>query len=222
MNHSFDTRLQRSGRVALQDADVEHALNEVIDHAKQARPARRPHRLVLAVSLSAALALAAPVAVAAAMQWAPWVVTEPDIVVTRSWVDVEGVNLGSCESRLAMEDLPEDAREDALAYFAALDVDAVEPDGQAVAAGLNGLGRLGEIGRLIPGAAPSDFDVTHHGPLLDAAFFTDVYLLQDGLMVTITEGMTAEISPANPEAFQAGVMVTSQTQCTPATGATQP
>lgn len=223
MSQPFDARLQRAGQVTAADADLERVLNEVVDQARPERTARRPLRLVSAISLSAALAVGAPVAVAAAMQWGPWtVVTEPDIVMARTWVDVDGAPLGSCESRLATMDLPEDARADTLAYFAALDVAAVEPDAEAVAAALNAVGRLGEIGRLVPGAEPSDFEVTHHGALWDAAVYTDAYILQEALARTITRGMTASVSPANPEAFEAGMTVALETQCTNAPGATQP
>lgn len=223
MSQPFDARLQRAGQVSAADADLQRVLNEVVDQARSERTGRRPLRLVSAISLGAALAVGAPVAVAAAMQWGPWtVVTEPDLVMARTWVDVEGTPLGSCESRLATEDLPEDARTDALAYFATLDVTVVEPDPDSVAASLNSVGRLGDIERLVENAEPSDFNVSHQGALLDADFYTDARILQEAMVRTVTRGMTASISPANPGAFEAGVTIVFETQCTPAPGSTQP
>lgn len=223
MSESFDARLQRAGQVTAADAELERALSQVVDQARPGRAGRRPLRLVSAISLGAALAVGAPVAVAAAMQWGPWtMVTEPDIVMARTWVDVEGAALGSCESRLAMVDLPADARAHALAYFSALDVAAVEPDTEAVAGGLNAVGRLGEVGRLVPGAQPSDFDVRHDGPLWSADTYTDARIMQEAMVRTISRDMTASISPKSPEVFEAGVAVALETQCTSAPGSTQP
>lgn len=223
MDQPFDARLQRAGRVSPADADLERVLNEVVDQARSERTGRRPLRLVSAISLGAALAVGAPVAVAATMQWGPWaVVTEPDIVMARTWVDVEGAPLGSCESRLATVDLPEDARADSLAYFAALDVAAVEPDPDSVAGSLNAVGRLGDIGRLVEHAEPSDFNVSHQGALWDADVYTDARILQEAMVRTITRGMMASVSPANPGVFEAGVTMALETQCTPAPGSTQP
>jgi len=223
MSQSFDARLQRAGRVTPADAELEHVLNEVVAQARPERTGRRPLRLVSVISLGAALAVGAPVAVAAAMQWGPWtMVTDPDIVMARTWFDVEGAPVGSCESRLATVDLPEDARADSLAYFAALDVAAVEPDPEAVAGGLNAVGRLGEVGRLVPDAQPSDFDVRHDGPLWSAGVYTDARILQEAMVRTITRDMTASVSPDHPEVFEAGVAVALETQCTAAPGSTQP
>lgn len=223
MSQSFDARLRRAGQVSVSDAELDRALTHAVEAARPKRTGRRPLRLVSAISLGAALAVGAPVAVAAAMQWGPWtVVTEPDIVMARIWVDVEGTPLGSCESRLATVDLPEDARADSLAYFAALDVAAVEPDPERVAAGLNAVGRLGEVGRLVPGAEPSDFDVRHDGSLWSTDVYTDARILQEAMVQTIAMDMTVDISPASPELFEAGVAVATETQCTPAPGTTQP
>lgn len=223
MTDAFEARLQRAGRVALDDAAIETALAQVVEQKPSAPARRRPRRIVPAVTLGAGLALAMPVAVAAAVQWGPWtLVTEPDLVIARDWVDAEGTALGSCEGRIAISELPADARADALAYFAELDVASIQPDAEMVAGTLNAVGRLEDIGRLIEGAQPSDFDVRHEGALLSADVYTDARIMQDALMRTVTMDMTTAIWSEHPEVHEAGIATAGETQCTAAPGAVQP
>ncbi|MCH1883360.1 hypothetical protein [Agrococcus sp. ARC_14] len=214
MTDAFEARLQRAGRVALDDAAIGTAVAQVVEQTSVERPSRRPRRIVPAIALGAILALGMPVAVAAAVQWGPWrFVTEPDLVVAREWVDAEGTPLGSCEGRIATEGLSADARADAIAYFAGLDLGAIEPDPERVAGALNATGRLDEIGRLIEGAEPDDFDVRHEGELLSADVFTDARILQEALMSTVTMDMTNAITPEHPELQEAGIATLGEIQC---------
>lgn len=222
MNESFEGRVNRAGRVDLDDAAIAQALATVVHETRPGEPHRSVRRFAPAIALGAVLALAAPVAVAAT-QWGPWTfVADPDLVVARDWTDVGGTPLGSCETRLAIDELPDDVQADVAAYFATLDVDAIEPNAEAVAAGLNSVGRLDEIGRLVEGAEPSDFTVSHQGELLDPTVNTDARILQDSLVQTITTDLATAMFASHGDALSAGLGSAGETQCTAAPGTQQP
>lgn len=217
MNESLDARLSRAGRVDTTGTDA--ALLAVADEARpQSR--RRPRRLVPAIVLGATLALAAPVAVAAT-QWGPWLyVTDPDLVVAREWTDVDGVVLGSCESRLEMQDLPDDVQADAAAYLDSLGVATLEPDAESIATQLESMGRLDEIGRFVEGAQPSDFDVAHEGELVESDM--DARILQESLLMTIGRDLGETMLERHPDALANGFGSEWETQCTAAPEMQQP
>ncbi len=223
MTDPFDESLHRAGRVTIDDAATQQALRDAVGRTRSATPSRRSRRLAPAIALGAALALATPVAVTAAVQWGPWLhVTDPDLVLARSWTDVDGTALGTCESRWALEELPEDVRADFSAYFGSLDVDAIEPHAESVAATLNSHGRVEDIGRLVEGARPDDFDVRHHGALLEGDALTDARALQEGLLTAVSRDMAAELGPQHSGVYEAGLAVMFETQCMATPGASQP
>lgn len=215
MTDPLDARLRDAGRVAIDDAATQEALHAVVAEARTARPRRRGRHLAPVVALGAVLVLAAPVAVAAT-QWGPWTLTDPDLVVARDWFALDGTPIGTCESRLETQELPDDVRADAEAYLASLDVATMDPDPEAVAAGLNSAGRLDEIGTLVEGAQPGDFDVRHEGELVDPAASPTERILQDALMHAIQRPLGSMMLEEHPEAFPNGFEAAWETQCTAA------
>lgn len=206
----LETTLARAGRVGHDDPAVAETLHLMVD---EARPAARPRRrLFAAVGVGAGLLLVgAPVAVAATV-WGPWSF-EPQLVVERSWTDVAGTPLGTCASQFATTDLPDDALATALAHLDELDSDSATPEPEWVAAGLNGAGRLDEIGRLVEGAQPGDFDVRHEGALIDRS---DARIMQDAMMSSVRRSLSQAIFAAHPELSDDGIEMAQETQCTPA------
>lgn len=223
MTDPFETRLQRAGRVMIDDAATQRAMAEAVARARPGRASHSPRRIARGIALGGVLVLAAPVAVAAAGQVGAWLhVPDPDLVVARSYTDVDGTPLGSCETRLALEELPADVRADFAAYVADLDVAAIEPNPETVAASLSSVGRLEDIGRLIEGARPSDFNVTHHGELLLDEPTTDARAMQQGVLLAIGQAMAADLGSTHPDVYDAGLRSLEETHCTAASGATRP
>ncbi|HRN29961.1 MAG TPA: hypothetical protein PK890_09715, partial [Terrimesophilobacter sp.] len=169
--------------------------DEALPTAKPAR--KRRAKLTPVIAVGAVLAVASAGAVAA-NQWGPWnYVSEvdTDIVVEREWSDVDGNYLGACEARLSTDVLPTEARKLALDYLATVDVDAIEPDPEYVAGVLNALGRVDDIGALVAGAVPSDFDNSPGGTWTGPAaeYFSDARVLHQALTQAVFVGMAAKI-----------------------------
>ncbi|WP_157674836.1 hypothetical protein [Agrococcus jejuensis] len=221
MTDPLEARLRDAGRVAIDDDATEEALHAVVAEARTTRPRRRGRHLAPVIGLGAVLVLAAPVAVAAT-QWGPWTLEDPDLVVARDWFAVDGTPIGTCESRLETQELPDEVRADAVAYFDALDVATMDPDPEAIAAGLNSIGRLDEIGTLVAGAEPGDFDVQHQGELVDASIYPVERILQDALMQTIQTPLATQLLDEHPEALPGGFGAAFETQCTSAPTVDQP
>lgn len=210
MNESFETRLERAGGSVHRDAAVGESLTRMVEASLPQRAAQRS-RWVSGLGIGGLLlALGAPAAVAATV-WGPWsIVTEPELVVERSWTDVEGTPLGTCASHFATEGLPADALETGLAYLESLDVDALTADPERVAAGLNSAGRLDEIGRLAADAQPGDFDVRHEGALI---LESDARILQDAMMRSVSQDLAQVIFAEHAALGDAGIAMALETQC---------
>lgn len=205
-----------SARVDLETrAEVLPALESLA--AARAADGRRSHTrrtLVSAISVGAALTVTGAGAVAAT-QWGPWTyVEEPDVVIARDWTDVDGVYLGSCEARLAADAVPADALAAARDYLDSIDLATIEPDPERVAGDLNAVGRLDEVGRLIPGAIPTDFDVTLVGEQWPSEYFTDARILHEGLVSAVFTTMSDAVLAQWPELAEDGLSAAVETQCT--------
>lgn len=190
---SLEEQLEGAGRLHTAHNDEQGVLRDLLaSRAAEARDRRR-RRLLPPMVVGGALAVVGAGA-AVATQWGPWnYVPDADIVIARDWTDVEGKALGSCESRMALGDLPAEAREEALAYLETIDVDSLEPDPERVAGVLVAVDRPGDLGRLIAGADVSDFDINHTGPTWDQASFSDARILQGALQETVFAGMVNHV-----------------------------
>lgn len=221
MNDSLDDRLQDAGKVFTDNAEVSRSLADLLDARLAASPKSSRRRVAsLAGAAGVLLAMTGAGAVAAS-QWGPWVtVTDPDVVLERSWTDAEGEWLGDCETRFAMEALPEEVRATAETWLSAQDLDALEPDPQSVAGTLNALGRLDELPRLLPGEQAADYGVYHEGPLWSADWFSDARILQDATTSALSAELAAVIFEASPDLADGGIGSVVETQCTtdPASG----
>lgn len=205
MRDLFDDTLAEGGRFLRQDDDLDAALATLTaaraDEARAAtKPARSRPRLFPVLAIATAFAVAGGGAVAAS-QWSLWTyVPDPDLVVARDWVDVAGNYLGSCESHLSTDTLPADARELAVAYLDSVDVDSIEPDPEWIAGELQAVGRLDDIGTLVDGAKPADFDTGGEGwsgPALE--YFSDARILQDALTQKVFTGMSDVLVERMPD-----------------------
>jgi hypothetical protein len=213
----LESKLNSAGNVQVDDARVAAALRSVVsDRAAMAKvPARR--RTVSAVAAGLTFALLGTGA-AVASQWGPWeYVPEPDLVIARGWSDVQGNFLGTCETHLAASSLGGDQRAAAQQFLSGLNVDALEPDAEQVAAGLVAVGRGDEIGNLVDGAKITDFDVTHTGELW--ADRGNAVILQNALQTTVFNKMSAEMIAIWPDLVNT-LESTAETQCSPTSAST--
>ena len=211
---SIDEKLGQAGALQSASAEQEHALRALVaSRANEVRQPRRRRVLIPAVGIGGVLALLGT-GVAVATQWGPWsYVPEADIVIAREWTDVAGVSLGACESRVAFDALEPDVADAARHYLSDVDVDALEPNAEAVAAGLVSVGLPERMPQLVDGADAGDYDVTHFGAFVDRAWFSDARILQDALVDTVMKGMSdshSEVSVAEFASFGART----ETQCT--------
>lgn len=169
----------------------------------------------ISAAVIAAVALSGVGIGAAATQWRAWTyVPQADLVVARDWYDADDVYLGACESRIAVNELPPGALDDARAYLASIDVEKATFDAEVVAAELNAVGRLDELPRLIPGADPETFDLHHEGGSPNPAFDSDARILQSALMLAIFGGMSESLAVKWPELSTGALTARVQTQCT--------
>lgn len=196
MTELLDSKLDSAGRVPSDDLEVARALHALAaDRAQRAEPRRR-RILIPALSIGVAFGLLGTGA-AVASQWGPWTyVADPDVVVTRDWVDVNGTDLGTCESHLATNDLSPEAQTAARDFLSSLDVDSMKPDAEYVATLTVAVGRPEDLGRLIAGADVADFDINHTGPTWTG--FSDARILQAGLMQTVFTSLGTELGDAWP------------------------
>ncbi len=200
MTDELDRKLASAGTFLKSDPRLDSALADLASARAEditAKGANRSTRLYrgsrLAATLSIGSVLAAgSVGAFAITQWGPWnYVTEPDLVVARSWTDVSGNYLGSCESHMAVDTLPANARKMAVDYFNALDVDSVSPDPEWIASELQAVGRLDTIGNFVAGATPADFETLGDGwtgPTI--VYFSDARIMQDALTQQVFKGMS--------------------------------
>lgn len=214
MTEQFDERLESAGRVLARDAAVDDALHALVTERTAPRRSRRRRILIPALSVAAALGIVGTGAVAAS-EWGPWTyVADPDIVIAQDWEDVDGTALGSCESRLAMQALPEEQRAATRDYLASLDLDTVELDTAYMANVLVAVGRPDDLGRLVAGANVADYDTMHTGPLWSDEWWSDARIMQDGLTQAIFTGIAAELGSRWPEVADNGLEVQVETKCT--------
>jgi hypothetical protein len=213
MTDLLDTTLAAAGRVPEGEGDVRNALTALVSDRERATRPRRRRILVPALSLGLALGVLGAGAVAAS-QWGPWTyITEPDLIVSRDWVDLTGESLGSCETRLATEAFPEDAAAEARAFLAELDVDAIRPDPEYVASMLVAVDRPGDLDRLVAGVDIDDFDITHTGSTWDQALWSDARILQSALTQEVFVAMSDALRERWPELAD-NTTAHAETQCT--------
>ncbi len=219
MRDSLDDTLADAGRFLRDDDGVDAALATLVearaDDARAVTPIRTRSKLLPTLAIGAALAVASGGAVAAT-QWGPWTyVLEPDIVIARDWTDVSGTYLGSCESRLAANAMPDGAYDIAIDYLNTVDVDSIEPDPEFVAGYLHSLGRLDDVGRLVAGAVPADFEVSGDrwtGPASE--YFSDARILHQSLTQAVYAGMAAKIHEREEFMDYYDMTARVETQCT--------
>lgn len=215
MDDRMDELLREAGVVMEEPSP---AVTDALDRLVAARvqsphTARRRRVATYAASAGVVLAVVGGGAVAAS-QWGPWrYVTEPDVVVARSWTDSEGTWLGDCETRIALENLPEVARPTARSYLESQDLDALEPDPESVAGGLLAVGRPEDLSRLIPNADSDEFDITHTGELWPSDWWSDARILQDATTASLLRGLTETLFTAHPELGDQGIESIGETQC---------
>jgi hypothetical protein len=198
MTDLFDAKIHSAGRVPADDARVREALDALVADRSGRRSSHR--RFVIpAVTITAAFGLLGTGAVAAS-QWGPWTYVEyADIVVARDWVDVDGFSLGSCESRLATQDLTDEEHLVARDYLATIDPDGLDPDAEYVANVMVAVGRPDDYGRLITGHTIDEFDTGHTGSLWTQPWLSDARIMQDGLMQTVFTELADEIGARWPD-----------------------
>ena len=211
MSDPIDNRLASADPNPILSAEATRALNALA--ARRSLAARRRRIVIPSIVLGSILTLGA--GAAAATVWGPWTyVEQPDISISRSWVDVDGTFLGSCQSRLAADGMPADARRAALDYLADVDIDAIDPDPEVVAGALNAVGRLDELGMLVAGADASAFELTHDGEVNTDPRFSNARILQDALVQTIFGEMVESVFVDHPEFVAGGIESSVETQCT--------
>ena len=214
MIDTLDDRLATARRAHAADPAVATALVALADgRAGEARRARHRRIVIPSIAVGTVLAFSGGAAVAA-LQWGPWDLTEPDLVVARDWTDVTGAYLGSCETRIAANTMPADALALARERLASIDLDTIAPDAEVIAGALTAVGRLDEVGRLIPGAQRSDFDVHHNSAAWPQEWYSDARILQDGLMMAVFADMAGGVLEQHPELMADGISASEETQCT--------
>ena len=216
MEDELDQRLRDAGVMV---DEVSPAVTEALDRlvaarVRSPRVGRRRRGATFAVSAGVVLAVIGGGAVAAS-QWGPWrLVTEPDVVVSRSWTDATGTWLGDCETRIALEGLPDTVRSTAREYLESRDLDTLEPDPQAVAGALTAVGRADDLGRLLPSAADTEFDVGSSGELWPSEWWSDARILQEATTASLLHDLTEALFAAHPEETSGGIEALGETQCT--------
>ncbi|MBO0985000.1 hypothetical protein [Rathayibacter sp. SD072] len=193
----LDTKLGAAGRVPTDDAHVREALHALV--ADRAAPARSRRRLLPAVSIGVTIVILGGTA-AAASQWGPWTwVTDPDLVYSREWFDVDGNSLGSCETRTSLDSLTDDQKTAVRDYVDALDVDALQPSPEAVAGRLLAAGRPEDFNRLLSGVDTTDFELYHEGELWTGQVSDDARIMQDGLSQVVWNSLAGELTAQWPD-----------------------
>ena len=213
MNDSLDTMLSAADPASgLHQESIDSVLTIAAARASDRR-IRRGRVLVPALVVGALFTTVGGAAAANGLfNWT--YVFEPDISISRDWFDVNGAFLGSCESRLASGELPRDAHRVAADYLASVDIDAIVPDPEILAASLFAQGRIDDIGTLVPGAQPSDFELSHDGEPWDNPLFTDARFMQDAFISTLFAGMSDAVFFEHPELELDGVTASVETHCT--------
>ncbi|WP_167043835.1 hypothetical protein [Salinibacterium sp. ZJ454] len=192
----IDVKLAEAGRLHATTAEQQQAVQTLL--ASRAAEVRRPRRrrvLLPALGIGGALSLLGA-GVAVATQWGPWtLVPHGDIVIAREWTDVNGASLGACETHIAVDGLAPDVADAARHYLAGIDVDALQPDAEAVAAALVAVDLPERMPQLIAGADVNDYDVqlTGTGPIWDRAWHSDARIMQEGLVRTVLYGMADKV-----------------------------
>ncbi|MBB6389747.1 hypothetical protein [Microbacterium thalassium] len=207
----LDERLRRA-RAGVDDPAVAAALHALVEDRTHTAPR---HRRVLgpAIGIGAALVLVSGGTVAAT-EGILWNITDPDLVISRSWTDVEGTFLGTCETRVKADQFPTQEIQDAARdYLAALDIEHMAPNTEVLAGGLNSVGRLDDLPRLVAGANPNDWDVTHVGDLITDPLYTDAWLMQDALAADAMQGMGEALLERWPDELRDGVGASGETHC---------
>lgn len=214
----IDVQLAHAGELRDTTHEQESAMQALL--AARVRPTRRPRRrpvLRPALAIGGALALLGT-GVAAAAQWGPWTfVPEGDIVIAREWTDVEGVVLGTCESRLAVDEVDSEVLAAAHRYLDGIDVDALQPDAESVAATLVAVDLPERMPYLVPGGDVDDYDVSNaggeEGAIWDREWHSDARILQDGLVQTVLTGMADSVFNSIPGGTESvGSLI--ETHCT--------
>lgn len=212
MTDQLDNRLDSAGRRPTDDVRVRIALHALVEDRAASARVRPRRRLAPAVTIGLTLGVLGTGA-AAASQWAPWTyVTEPDIVFSREWFDVEGRALGSCETHLATDSLSGDERTAAQTYLKTLDVDSLQPDPGFIAGRLLAVGRPDDLGRLIAGADIEDFNVHTDGEVWTGPIASDARILQDGLTQVVFNSLMADLVTQWPDLVNT-LQSTAETQC---------
>ena len=212
MTDVLDSTLTSAGVAPTDDVRVTAALRALTDDRARASRSRRRRIVIPALSVGVACALLGTGAVAAS-QWGPWPNTpDPDIRIARDWTDVNGVNLGACESHIATVGLSLEAQTAARDYLASIDIDSLRPDTEMVANILLALGRPDDLGRLIEGADTADYDLEHTGSTWTGEWWTDARVLQDGLTSTVLKSLDEQM---RADGFDVGDALASNidTQC---------
>lgn len=218
MNDSLDTLLSSADPArALRPASID-ALSDLTAARTPTRSPQRRRVLVSALIVGALVTTAGGTAAASGLFDFSYV-TEPDISISRDWFDIDGVFLGSCESRLAANDLPGDVRLIAVTYLDAVDIDAIEPDPDVLAGSLFAQGRADDIAQLVEGAKASDFELSHDGEPWDNPMFTDARFMQDAFIHTLFAGMSNAVLAEHPELELEGITASVETRCSTDPGA---
>ncbi|MBO9578065.1 MAG: hypothetical protein J7480_04770 [Microbacteriaceae bacterium] len=192
----LEERLTAVGRTAAGDAEVRAALAEL--GAVHGRTRRRRVRHRAGAGIGAGVAAVA-FAATAAVVIVPWTIADPDYEVTRTWVDASGAELGTCTSRTAFSDIPDDQRAVVERFIATADLGTVHPDPLHVYKELEALGRAEDFGRLLPGAAvPDDMTRMVVGPISPErrAWLSDARILQEALEAEIGAQIGRELAEA--------------------------
>lgn len=210
----LDEKLRRA-RAGTDDPAVVAAVTALA--TERTRPAPRRRR-ILAPAIGGGMALVLVGGGAMAVGgWAPWNITDPDISFTRTWTDVDGNFLGTCETRMKADVLPSQEIQDAArAYLADLDIASMVPNTESVAARLAQLDRADRLPQLIEGAETADFDIKLVGGTQPDPTVSDAHVLQDALASVVFNGMASAVFAAFPDdsfLSASGVGGESQTQC---------
>lgn len=181
---AIDERLDTARSRLEADPRLAAAARELM--TARVRDQRRRRRIAIpAISLGVAAVFAGGAAWAASA-WGPWIISDPDLVVSRTWYDVDGQRLGYCESRLEAIDVPTEGSRALLEALAAIDVSALAPDPGIVAELLAAQGRSDDFERLLP--AEQRDDAPHEWARIDVPSgpLSDARILQEGLLSSVS------------------------------------
>lgn len=206
---ALDDRLDAARLHVAEDPALESAASELVRARLRDSRSTRRRIIVPVLAISLATVFAGGAAFAAAMNWGPWIVSDPDVVVSRTWYDGDGKRLGYCESRLTAADLPTPGSRAFREELAKVDIAAMEPDAATVAALLRSEDRLDDLERLLPEALFAD----PPSPFLDKAGRSDARILQDGLVsAVLKEAITRAFeTTTDPNSFM--LLSPAVTQC---------